>query len=544
MERYTDFEVWIDLPATSPNPGNPSAYPVRVTISPAGPATGRLDLNLGEQDFQNKLSVVRDMGPDLASRQAFGQWLFEALFRDQVRDTWKTSRGRVDAGEADGLRLRLWINDPQLAVLPWELMYEEGKGFLATAANLALSRYLPVLEPPTLTMQEKLRILIVVESPSNLPQINIQEVAKLEDALIGLGGAVEYTALRNPATPHIHNALQQGYHILHFLGHGRAGKLALTEENGTEAAYITDQEFAQLVQGRPALRLIVLNACYSSQPTEGTLFAGMGPSLVQMQIPAVIAMQYNTVSVDTAGQFSKAFYGAMAKGIPVDFAVNEARQQISAGALLQHRDWSTPVLYMGTRRGRLLHLPQQADNSVDQAWQSLGLAVQASEKQKAEQGQAAMTELTQRFREVANRQQEMSDLRHLAARVSAVRDGFEPCHSIVREAAYDMEKLFTQFGQLQSLWIQMRHNQWAQLITFVALHPALDVSPWYQPLENQVTAIDSDFAGTNIGSLRNRLNACAGQLRQAEIQVRFQLDQTIDDLMRVSDRTLGRLAAF
>ena len=169
-----------------------------------------------------------------------------------------------------------------------------------------------------------------------------------------------------------------------------------------------------MVQGRPSLRLIVLNACYSSQPAAGELFAGMGPSLVKMQMPAVVAMQYNTVFVDTAGTFSQAFYGALANGIPVDFAVNEARQLLSAGPLLEDRDWSTPVLYMGTRQGRILVLPQEATSAVDQAWQSLQAAVEVSENQK-EQAEAAMAELTQRFREMANRQQDMSELRRLTS---------------------------------------------------------------------------------------------------------------------------------
>ena len=186
MKRYTDFEIWIDSPATPPSAGSSPAYPLRVTTSLAGSASGSLELDLADQGFQNELSVVRDMGPDKPSRQAFGTKLFEALFHDkQVRDAWIASRGRMDGGEADGLRLRLWINDPQVAELPWELMHEEGRGFLATAANLALSRYLPVPEPPAFTVKDKLRILVVVESPSNLTPIEDKEVDTLRAALTG-----------------------------------------------------------------------------------------------------------------------------------------------------------------------------------------------------------------------------------------------------------------------------------------------------------------------------------------------------------------------
>ena len=73
MKRYTDFEIWIDAPTTLPGAGSPTSYPVRVTMSLAGPAAGTLDLDLADEPFRNELSVVRDMGPDLPSRQAFGK---------------------------------------------------------------------------------------------------------------------------------------------------------------------------------------------------------------------------------------------------------------------------------------------------------------------------------------------------------------------------------------------------------------------------------------------------------------------------------------
>lgn len=543
MKRYTDFEVWIDAPAAPPSPGSPTVFPLRVATSLAGSANGVLELELENQTFQNELSVVRSEGPDLPSRQAFGRKLFDALFRDKVRDAWMTSRGRLAAGEADGLRLRLAIDDAQAAALPWELLHEAGAGFLATAANVALSRYLPVPEPPAFTIRDKLRVLVVVESPSNLSAIQEPEVDNLRAALSGLGNAVEHTILRNPAIPQIQSALQQDYHVLHFLGHGRAGKLALVRAGGTEAEFIDDQQFAQVVQGRTSLRLIVLNACFSSQPAGGELFAGMGPALVKMQMPAVVAMQYNTVAVTTAGQFSRAFYGALANGIAIDFAVSEARQQLSAGALLEQRDWSTPVLYMGTRQGRILVLPQQAAAEMDQAWQALQAAVQASAQEK-EQAGAAMAELAQRFAEVAQRHQELRDLRRLAAHLTALRDAFEPCHNIVRDAGFDWNQLIAQFGQLQALWVQTRANQWAQVAAFLGQHPTFGAAPWVSPLAAQADAIDADMASSAVGPLRQKIPAFAGQLRQADIHVRGQLDQAIDDLVRVSDRTLGRLAGI
>jgi hypothetical protein len=337
------------------------------------------------------------------SRESFGRKLFEALFRGKVRDVWKTSRGRLSGGEADGLRLRLCINDPQIAALPWELLYEDDMGFLATADNVALSRYLPVPEPSVFTICDKLRVLVVVESPSNLDPIEDQVINKLRRALTDSGSFVEPEILKNATIPMIQNALnQQDYHVLHFLGHGQAGKLALVQAGGTERKYIADREFAQLVQGRSALRLIVLNACYSSQPVDGVLFAGVGPSLVKMQIPAVVAMQYDTVAVDTAVQFNDAFYGALAKGDAVDFAVNTARQLLSSAGL-EMRDWSTPVLYMGTRQGRLwlTKKVEHAETRWSRAMVELDLPEQAI-KELGEQVRRIRVSAQDEFHELMN----------------------------------------------------------------------------------------------------------------------------------------------
>jgi hypothetical protein len=495
-------------------------------------------LNLQDADFTTELTHVRGIGPVLDQREAFGKRLFQAVFKDEVRDAWKTSRGRVDGGQADGLRLRLWIMAPELAALPWELLYEEGRDFLATASDLAVSRYLPVPEPPLLTAQELLRILVVVESPQGLPAIDPLEVQNLETALQGLGPAVEYQILRNVPVAPIQNALQQGFHVLHFLGHGTAGKLALTRPDSPKPLYIDDREFAQLFSGRRDLRLVVLNACSSSQADEGGLFAGMGPALVQKQMPAVVAMQYPTVQLTTASQFSQAFYGALANGIPVDFAVNEGRQQLSAGELLHGRDWSTPVLYMGTRSGRILNFLKDDADRVDQAWQS----VQDAAKESAE-AEAALADLSQRFQEVANRHRELGDLMDLSALLSDVQDGFDPCLNIVRDAGFDLSKLMNQFAFLKSLWDQVQGNQMIKLDTFMQAHPTLDTDTWYQALQDQAAAVESHLAQVSVGSVANSVNAFGHQLREARARVRHQVDRAVKELVTISERTLGRLAA-
>ncbi len=283
MKTYADFEVWIGQ-ATAAGP--PAIFPIQVFSSPAGPAAGELRLDLDAEEFGNALAVASGEGAGLAKRQAFGGRLYAALFQGKVRDAWVVSRDKVQPGQPgqpDGLRLRLWINEPRLALLPWELLWDEDAGWLATASDLALSRYLPVPEPSRVPIPKPLRILIVVASPASLDPIEPAEIEGLEAAVKSLGANATHTLLRNPTVPQIQDALQkgQGYHVVHFLGHGYGGALALTTPDGKETKTIVDDQFAQLFQRRLGVRLVVLSVCHSSQAEPTGLFTGIGPALIR-----------------------------------------------------------------------------------------------------------------------------------------------------------------------------------------------------------------------------------------------------------------------
>jgi CHAT domain-containing protein len=93
-----------------------------------------------------------------------------------------------------------------------------------------------------------------------------------------------------------------------------------------------------------SVRLAVLNACESARTDPRESFAGVASQLVRAGLPAVIAMQ--TYAPDeSAAQFSRAFYGALADDWPVDAAVTAARQALFARAPASPM-WSVPALYL------------------------------------------------------------------------------------------------------------------------------------------------------------------------------------------------------
>jgi CHAT domain len=534
MTRFADFEVWIDSTTLPLASNTPTIFPVQVFSSPAGPATGELTLPITGTDFQTKLVQVRSIDPNLELRKSFGKQLFEALFIGKVRDAWVASRGRVNAGEADGLRLRLWINVPEVAALPWELLWDEqSNNFLATSADLVVSRYLPVPEPPVLLSEGPLRILLMVEGPPGPPVVEQEEVERIETALHTLGETVFVQVRSNLKMAEIEQALQQNYHVLHFLGHGTDGKLIVTGDND-QAIRIDDQAFAQVVQGRRSLRLVVLNACHSSQVDQAGLFGGVGPALIQKGLPAVIAMQYPFVQLDTASRFSEAFYGALANGLPVDVAVNAGRRVLSAGPLLDSRDWSTPVLYMGTRSGHILGFLDKENNEVEQAWHRVQAAAQESDESKA-----ALTELAQSFQDLASRHQQLETLMTLERHLRDTRTDFELCTEVVERAKGDWRKL--QSSALSRTWQRVQQNQVDPLRVFVKSHPNVDTTAWFPEVEQQTAAIDADLVRGALGPLITSVSAYGNQLAQAEAYVHQQFDKALADLMMFSARTLGRL---
>ena len=217
-----------------------------------------------------------------------------------------------------------------------------------------------VVEPP-------LRILGVVSSPADYEQLDVDtERSNLAGALSGLveSGTVSLEWLERPTLSGLFQALQTGmFHALHYVGHGsfdgesENGFLLLEDDNGWASAVSGDQ-LATILRDVTSLRLAVLNACDGARTGHSDPFAGVAQSLVQREVPAVIAMQ-SEISDDAAIVFAKGFYSALASGAAVDAALAVARLTMFA----QRSDgveWGTPALFMRVPDGRIFDVPDPA----------------------------------------------------------------------------------------------------------------------------------------------------------------------------------------
>ena len=245
---------------------------------------------------------------------AFGEWssalrevtelgggLFEALFRDDVRDLFRMALANADHNDK-GLRIKLSLTAvPEPTGLPWEFLYEE-PGFLAISRLTPIVRYLDLARPRRARDVElPLRILAVVSNPTNATQLEVEkERANLEQALGDLvaQGAVEIRWLeRAMLTALLEELRVSTFHILHYIGHSayrpevQDGVLLLEDEDD-RGHQVSSRRLGAILHDHDSLRLAVLNSCEGARSSEEDPFSGVAATLIQQGIPAVIAMQF------------------------------------------------------------------------------------------------------------------------------------------------------------------------------------------------------------------------------------------------------------
>ena len=370
--EYLDFDVELiheagrDYRVTVRSPAGEASAPMRFPYD-------EVALELALVKLQNAL--LRSGGParraltdEEQAVHAFGHTLFEALMTGEVRSRYAVSRAKADQ-EEKGLRVRLHIEAPDLAALPWEYLYDQGEGeYLCLSRSTPLVRYLNLPRSrETLTVAPPLRILGLVASPDSpaTPRLDVEtEQARLERALNGLTkrGLVELHWLEGHTWRDLQQAMWPGHgpwHMLHFIGHGgfneqsEEGMLALeTDEGGLHLLSAT--HLGRVLRDHRSLRLVLLNSCEGAKGSKHDRFSSVGATLARAGIPAVLAMQYE-ITDRAALELTRTFYEALAGGLPVDAALTEARLAINIG-ISNSLEWGTPVLFQRASEGTLFHL--------------------------------------------------------------------------------------------------------------------------------------------------------------------------------------------
>jgi hypothetical protein len=258
--------------------------------------------------------------------------------------------------------------------------------FLARKTELILARYLPqseVLEKLAPDpMDLPVRILIVSAHPERSDGRNLETIEDddfISQLLMLKSDSIKIEHLVDPNYETLKEFIKgkngdQGFvpHILHFIGHGEAGKIALKKtrkdiieelnragkisivdpDSADDAEWIDKKGISSLFDDVSKPKFVFLNACNAAK----TEFRGyndfsnnLAIELVNSGIPAVLAMQYK-ITNDDAAEFSQRIYLDIRKGVPIDQAVkNGIRILGDRSPAWNHPRFGIPVFYLGAK---------------------------------------------------------------------------------------------------------------------------------------------------------------------------------------------------
>lgn len=294
----------------------------------------------------------------------------------------------------DQLSLRLVLEEraTELATFPWEFLYmplpDRGGFFLAGEnTQLRLTRYVPNADTWTSVMEDteddRLRILIVV-STTHIRDMTELRVSEFVQHMMDLDKTLFQTEkLPSPTRQELREAIGRlRPHIIHFIGHGHPGYLALRKddetlrrereeyedavEHGEHPPGVSEAEWVDSHTANGLLhtgldsadapsRLVFLHACEGAAPdeTQNSVegFTSLARELVGLAgISGVVAMQY-PIGVEEAEVFARLFYTYISQGYHVDVAVALARKKLAENPLYGRQEWDsrsfgTPVFYL------------------------------------------------------------------------------------------------------------------------------------------------------------------------------------------------------
>lgn len=315
--------------------------------------------------------------------ESVGESLYEALLpkTSEARRVFERTLDQTNPNDkAIELRLKFEASATVEASYPWELMYDQQQ-FLLHREGHHLTRYIAFDRPlPQLDIETPIRVLYVASHPHSLPLLdNKEQQAVLKNLQAHIDNQlIEFDLLATPAT---HDELaarlrKKRYHYVHFDGHGAfcylcpfcntanspisesctncgypvsmdgppQGYLIFEKEN-QDSDYVSAASLKTTFDGS-GVQLVILSACESGRVRGSeTLFGSVGPSLIQVGIPAVLSMQY-LIQVEAAVNFFGAFYQALTDGESLADAVRLGRRLLYRDEQANPQSWFIPALYL------------------------------------------------------------------------------------------------------------------------------------------------------------------------------------------------------
>ncbi len=318
-----------------------------------------------------ELELLRDKQLHPEITKIVGQKLYNTLFIGKVATEFEIAR------RAGGVACQIQFDpeDIMLAQFPWETVHDGGNPLTPIRDGLELTRSITFADPPQqLKTTLPLHMLFIAPRPKGDADLGDMEVTAVREALNTLESEnqIEVETLTPPTWAALEEKLSDTrYDVIHFDGHGSfvrecpncgqahyPGIVQCVKCNtdmtlATSKGYLHFEDDEQnrdrvsvddlkVIVANTDIRLVVLSACGSGVVKGVSVFNDVAPGLIQIGIPAVVAMQGSPTMTITA-KFMKRMYDSLVQGRRLPQAVNDGRRAV-------YRDkpsmWFMPVVYL------------------------------------------------------------------------------------------------------------------------------------------------------------------------------------------------------
>jgi hypothetical protein len=275
------------------------------------------------------------------------------LYKDALQDA---------LARKDELHIKLSVDPPELAYIPWEAMFDKrGLFYVCCSQRTPFARAtvqevdLPMYENPPL------RILCMVSAPNDFIGTPFElrtdvEQTNLDQALAPLkkNNQVKLCWTAAGTQRELTSRIVKGdegekWDVFLFIGHGRDGQVVFEEDGGTGYQLVPADVLRGILDADNGPKLVILNSCRGASKPEDRL-ASTAETLVKGSgISAVVAMQFD-ISDFMATKFSPAFFSNLMLKVPIQRAMTLTRLDLQGAGF---SEWISPVLYMQNKDGRV-----------------------------------------------------------------------------------------------------------------------------------------------------------------------------------------------
>ncbi|MBN2549269.1 MAG: CHAT domain-containing protein [Anaerolineales bacterium] len=264
------------------------------------------------------------------------------------------------------VRLKISSNSPTIDDLPWEWLNDGSRPPFALLEEVRLSRSVPIrLAMPPMSIQPPIRVLVVLTNPRDQSLLDpVRELKAIRSRLSRRPYKVRL--LDEPSFSALAEALQEGPHIVHYIGHAGVdrgqGNLILHSASDV-TQWISAPELSKLLP--PTVRLLCLSTCFTAPNYQILGLPRLAHATANYRLPTVVTNRY---PVQEAGVrlFWRAFYAGL---VQQDGNVNEGfhlGQSAVAGDPDTQADWGSYSLVIRDQTGEALRLERATEKSPDQ----------------------------------------------------------------------------------------------------------------------------------------------------------------------------------